>query len=344
MRFFRTLAVLTKKRYGSRSVIFFCSAKKHIGGQEEGHLLDDCRFPKKGCFYGSEGFKVHMSEHPFIQIEHLSFSYKEGEESADVLKDISLSIEKGSFVAILGHNGSGKSTLAKLINMVLTPSSGKILIDGKDITAPDMTEDEIFEIRRRIGMVFQNPDNQLVATVVEEDIAFGPENLGVEPKEIRRRVDEALRIVHMSDYAKHSPHQLSGGQKQRVAIAGIIAMMPECIVFDESTAMLDPSGRKEVMETIEMLNRDFGITVLHITHNMEEAVRAQRVIVINDGRLFMDGTPRQVFGQVEKLQRVGLDVPQVTELFYELNRSGIRIRQDILHEEEGANILAGMIK
>lgn len=281
---------------------------------------------------------------PFIQIEDLSFSYGEGSEQANVLKNISLSIEKGSFVAVLGHNGSGKSTLAKLINMILAPTSGKILIDGRDITSPDMTEDEMFEIRRKIGMVFQNPDNQLVATVVEEDIAFGPENLGVEPKEIRRRVDEALQLVHMSAYAKHSPHQLSGGQKQRVAIAGIIAMLPECIIFDESTAMLDPSGRKEVMDTIEMLNRDLGISVLHITHNMEEAVRAQRVIVINDGSLFMDGTPRQVFGQVGKLQRVGLDVPQVTELFYELNREGIRLRQDILQEEEGASLLAAMMK
>lgn len=285
-----------------------------------------------------------MKNQPFIQIEDLSFSYGEGAEQANVLKNISLSIEKGSFVAVLGHNGSGKSTLAKLINMILAPTSGKILIDGRDITSPDMTEDEMFEIRRKIGMVFQNPDNQLVATVVEEDIAFGPENIGVEPKEIRRRVDEALQIVHMSAYAKHSPHQLSGGQKQRVAIAGIIAMLPECIIFDESTAMLDPSGRKEVMDTIEMLNRDLGITVLHITHNMEEAVRAQRVIVINDGSLFMDGTPRQVFGQVGKLQRVGLDVPQVTELFYELNREGIRLRQDILQEEEGASLLAAMMK
>ena len=285
-----------------------------------------------------------MKNQPFIQIENLSFSYGEGAEHANVLEDINLSIEKGSFVAVLGHNGSGKSTLAKLINMILAPTSGKILIDGRDITSSDMTEDEMFEIRRKVGMVFQNPDNQLVATVVEEDIAFGPENLGVEPKEIRRRVDEALRIVHMSAYARHSPHQLSGGQKQRVAIAGIIAMLPECIIFDESTAMLDPSGRKEVMDTIEMLNRDFGITVLHITHNMEEAVRAQRVVVINDGRLFMDGTPRQVFGQVEKLQQVGLDVPQVTELFYELNRVGFRLRRDILQEEEGASVLAGMMK
>jgi len=251
---------------------------------------------------------------------------------------------------ILGHNGSGKSTLAKLLNLILSPTSGKIYIDGRDITDPSMTEDDIFDIRRKIGMVFQNPDNQLVATVVEEDVAFGPENLGIPPDEIRRRVDEALAVVWMQAYARHSPHQLSGGQKQRVAIAGIIAMLPECIVFDESTAMLDPSGRKEVMNTIISLNRDRGITVLHITHNMDEAVLADRVIVIDDGVIFLDGTPREVFSHVGELQSVGLDVPQVTELLHELSLDGITmpdgspLPRGVLSEEEGAEILRALMR
>jgi len=276
----------------------------------------------------------------FIEIENVSFSY-DSEETGymPVIKNISLSIEKGSFVAVLGHNGSGKSTLAKLLNFILTPNSGKIFINNRDITSPDITEDDVFDIRRDIGMVFQNPDNQLVATIVEEDIAFGPENLGIESAEIRRRVDEALKIVGMSEFAKHSPHQLSGGQKQRIAIAGIIAMLPECIIFDESTAMLDPSGREEVMNTIEMLNREKGITVIHITHNMNEAVRADRVIVINDGEIFLDGTPKEVFSHVAELQSVGLDVPQVTELIYMLRNAGINLPQDILDEDEAADIL-----
>ena len=290
-----------------------------------------------------------MSENktPFIRIENVSFSYEGDEEGVllpPVLKNVSLDIEKGSFVALLGHNGSGKSTLAKLINLVLTPTEGKIYIDGTDITAETLTEDELYGIRRRVGMVFQNPDNQLVATVVEEDVAFGPENLGIDPKEIRRRVDEALETVNMSEYKKHSPHQLSGGQKQRVAIAGIIAMLPECIIFDESTAMLDPGGRKDVMKTIEYLNREKGITVIHITHNMDEAVRADRVVVINDGRVFLDGEPKNVFSKVQELRTVGLDVPQVTELFYELSYRGIDIDYSELDMRKCADTLVSMIK
>lgn len=282
----------------------------------------------------------------YIRLENVSYAYEGDEEGVllpPVLKNVSLEIEKGSFVAVLGHNGSGKSTLAKLINMILYPTEGKIYIDGKDITDENMTEDDMYEIRRRVGMVFQNPDNQLVATIIEEDVAFGPENLGIEPSEIRKRVDDALETVGMSEYKRHSPHQLSGGQKQRVAIAGIIAMLPECIVFDESTAMLDPRGRAEVMATIEKLNREKGITVIHITHNMDEAVRADRVVVINDGRICLDGTPREVFGSVEQLRLVGLDVPQVTELLYDLKNEGFELDYTELDEEKCADMLAQII-
>ena len=262
---------------------------------------------------------------PFIKIENLNFAYADDEGGeAVVLKDLNLEIERGSLVAILGHNGSGKSTLAKLLNLILTPKSGKIIIDGLDITSPDLTEDQLFENRRNVGMVFQNPDNQLVATIVEEDIAFGPENLGVEPSEIRRRVDDALRTVGITEFARHSPHQLSGGQKQRIAIAGIIAMMPKCIIFDESTAMLDPKGRREVMDTILRLNRELGITILHITHYMNEAAMCDRVVVINEGEIELDGKPGEVFTHVARLQEIGLDVPQTSELLHELNLSGVR--------------------
>jgi ABC-type cobalt transport system, ATPase component len=281
---------------------------------------------------------------PYIKIENLYFSYENEENNkVYVLKNISLEIEKGAFVVVLGHNGSGKSTLAKLLNMILIPDQGKIHINGKDITDKSMTEKDIYELRRHIGMVFQNPDNQLVATIVEEDIAFGPENMGIEPSEIRRRVDDALETVGMTAFARHAPHQLSGGQKQRIAIAGIIAMLPECIIFDESTAMLDPSGRKEVMNTIQMLNRDRGITVLHITHNMNEAINADRVIVINDGEIYLDGKPRDVFSHVSELQNIGLDVPQVTELLYELKCDGINVPVNILNEKEGAAVLADLL-
>lgn len=298
---------------------------------------------------GMEMDSITEKKDIFIKTEKLCFSYDAEDENGlsvaavPVIRDLDLEIERGSFVAVLGHNGSGKSTLAKLLNLILTPTSGKIWIDGREITAEDITEDDIYDIRRRVGMVFQNPDNQLVATVVEEDVAFGPENLGVEPSEIRRRVDEALDTVGMTEFAKHSPAQLSGGQKQRVAIAGIIAMMPECIIFDESTAMLDPGGRKEVMATIERLNREHGMTVLHITHNMDEAARADRVVVISDGRMLLDGTPKQVFCQVDKLRAVGLDVPQVTELLYELREGGIDLPCGIIDEEECASVISDIL-
>lgn len=250
--------------------------------------------------------------------------------SKEILKDVNIEITHGEFVAVLGHNGSGKSTLAKHMNAIFLPSGGKVYIDGID------TEDEKrhFDIRQRVGMVFQNPDNQIVATVVEEDVAFALENLGVEPKEMRRRVDEALKAVNMYDYRLHAPHQLSGGQKQRIAIAGIIAMRPECIVLDEPTAMLDPLGRKEVLKTIRRLNKDYGITIVLITHYMDEAAKSDRVIVMDDGKIILDNTPKEVFSQVELLKSIGLDVPQVTELAYELKKNGFDIDTHIINEEE----------
>ena len=264
---------------------------------------------------------------PFIQVKNLSYSYRDEDDSrtVSVLKNLSLDIHRGEYVVILGHNGSGKSTFAKLLNMILEAESGQIIIDGKDITAPDMTDDDVFALRRKIGMVFQNPDNQLVATSVEEDIAFGPENLGLPSDEIRRRVDDALQTVGMASYAGHEPHRLSGGQKQRIAIAGIIAMQPECMIFDESTAMLDPSGRRDVIHTIEKLNRERGITVIAITHYMNEAARADRVIIINDGQVAMDGTPEEIFRHGEALSTYGLDVPQGTALIHRLREHGISL-------------------
>ena len=265
----------------------------------------------------------------FIEIKNLSYSYDEDDGAVvPVLNDISLDIKKGEYIAILGHNGSGKSTLAKLLNMILTPTAGTIIVDGTDITAPELSEDDIFALRKKVGMVFQNPDNQLVATIVEEDVAFGPENLGFPQEEIRKRVDESLKIVGMSEYAHHEPHRLSGGQKQRIAIAGIIAMSPECIIFDESTSMLDPSGRKDVLKTMEKLNRENGITVITITHYMNEAVKADRVVVLDDGNILMDGTPAQIFAQPEKLRKAGLDVPQCSALIEELRAMGIDIEGD----------------
>lgn len=285
-----------------------------------------------------------MSE-AFIKVENVCFSFTNGnEEKIPVLNNISFEVKKGEFVAILGHNGSGKSTLAKLLNLILSPDSGKIYIDGKDLTSENISDDEIYSIRQRIGMVFQNPDNQLVSSVVEEDVAFGPENLGIAPAEIRKRVDNALEEVSMTDFAKHAPSQLSGGQKQRVAIAGIIAMLPECIVFDEATSMLDPSGRRDVMNTIEKLNKEKGITILHITHNMSEAVKADRVIVINDGKVCMNDKPKKVFSNVQKLHEIGLDVPQVTELIYELKHSKVNLPEDIIDLDEGAEAFASVLK
>ncbi len=272
---------------------------------------------------------------PFIKVENLCFSYEDdNNKDIEVLDNLNLEIERGSLVAVLGHNGSGKSTLAKLLNLVLTPTSGKITVDGLEITKSDLSEDELFENRRNVGMVFQNPDNQLVATIVEEDVAFGPENLGIEPSEIRRRVDEALATVGMTEFARHSPHQLSGGQKQRIAIAGIIAMMPKCIIFDESTAMLDPSGRQEVMDTILRLNREQGITILHITHYMNEAAMCDRVIVLNDGKVELDGKPSEVFTNVELLEGMGLDVPQTVDILYGLKNDGFDVDLDRLSVDE----------
>lgn len=268
----------------------------------------------------------------FIEIKNLSYSYKDDDGlPMKVLKDINIEIEKGQYVAILGHNGSGKSTLAKLLNMVIDDYDyfeGKILIDGVDITSEEITEDDIFEIRKRVGMVFQNPDNQLVATIVEEDVAFGPENLGLPRDELRRRVDYALETVGMTKYAHHEPHRLSGGQKQRIAIAGIIAMMPECMIFDESTAMLDPVGRREVISTIEKLNREKGITVITITHYMDEAARADRAIVLNDGEIVLDGKPSEVFLQRETIKAAGLDLPQCADICVRLQEKGVGIEGD----------------
>lgn len=271
-----------------------------------------------------------------IKIDNVTYEYTTVEDKEfAALKDVSLEIKKGEFLVILGHNGSGKSTLAKLMNALLLPTKGKVYVNGMDTT----DENKVWDIRQTAGMVFQNPDNQLVATIVEEDVAFGPENQGVEPKEIRRRVDEALDIVEMGHYKKHAPHLLSGGQKQRIAIAGILAMNPDCIVLDEPTAMLDPSGRKEVMSTIEKLNKEEKKTVVHITHYMDEAVNADRIIVMEEGQIVLEGTPKQVFSQVEKLKKLGLDVPQVTELVYELRKEGINLPADILTVEELVGLL-----
>ena len=277
-----------------------------------------------------------------IRTEHLKFSYDAQSESGGVtvFDDLNLSIEEGSFVAVLGHNGCGKSTLAKHFNAVLLPEGGSVHVFGMD------TSDEslLVDIRRTVGMVFQNPDNQMVANVVEEDVAFAPENLGVPSEEIRRRVDEALKLVGMYDYRLHAPHLLSGGQKQRVAIAGVIAMRPRCIVLDEPTAMLDPHGREEVISTIERLNREMGITVVLITHHMTEAIRAQRVIVMDAGRILADGTPKEVFSQVELLESVGLTVPATTKVLYALNQAGFDLPLDALSTEECAQVLLAAIR
>lgn len=270
---------------------------------------------------------------PIIKTEKVVFEYKDVDRVVCAVNEVSIEIEKGEFLVIIGHNGSGKSTLAKHMNAILLPTCGKVYVGGMDT----LDEEKTFDIRRVAGMVFQNPDNQLVATVVEEDVAFGPENLGIPSPEIRKRVDEALRAVRIDEFAKKAPHLLSGGQKQRVAIAGIIAMRPDCIILDEPTAMLDPRGRKEVMETIERLNREENITVVHITHFMEEAIHADRVCVMDGGRLIMQGKPREIFKNVERLKSIGLDVPQMTELAHELRKSGIDIAEDILTVEEMVN-------
>ena len=279
-----------------------------------------------------------------IKTENLDFDYEIYDEKGvatetnPALRGINLTVQKGEFLAVLGHNGSGKSTLAKLFNGILTPTRGKVFVDGTDVS----DDDKIYDVRQTVGMVFQNPDNQIVAAIVEEDVAFALENLGVPPDEIRERIDEAMKLVDIYKYKAHAPHRLSGGQKQRVAIAGVIAMRPQCIVLDEPTAMLDPKGRKEVMKTIKMLNEK-GVTIILITHYMEEAAQARRVVVMDKGEIMMDGTPKEIFSEVERLKEVGLDVPQVTELVYELRDAGVEISADILTEEECARELGKLL-
>lgn len=265
-----------------------------------------------------------------LNAKNVYFSYNSDPLEKLVLNNVNISVNEGEFVVILGHNGSGKSTIAKHFNAILTPSSGDVLVGELNTKE----EDNIWNIRQKAGMVFQNPDNQIVGTIVEEDVAFGPENLGVPTKEIRTRVDEALEAVNMTDYKTHGPHLLSGGQKQRVAIAGVLAMKPKCIILDEPTAMLDPKGRKEVITTIKRLNKEEKITIVLITHYMEEAAEADRIIVMDSGEPIIEGTPREVFKEVKRLKDIGLDVPQMTELSYKLRQSGVALKEDILTIEE----------
>lgn len=279
----------------------------------------------------------------FIEVKNISFGYDSDDDFESkkiVLNDLSLSINKGEFVALLGHNGSGKSTLAKMFNGILYPSEGSVTVCGMNTK----NDDTLLEVRKKVGLVLQNPDNQLVASIVEEDVAFGPENLGLEPQEIRRRVDEALKAVDMYEYRRHAPHKLSGGQKQRIAIAGIIAMEPDCIVLDEPTAMLDPQGRKEVMDTIVKLNREKGITIILITHYMDEAALAERLVVLDNGKILLDGTPRDVFSEVELLKRHSLDVPQSTELAFKLKASGLDLEGTPLTTEECVSAIEYCLK
>jgi energy-coupling factor transport system ATP-binding protein len=282
--------------------------------------------------------EVTMSD-TMVECTNVSFKYiKDSDgvkEEKYAVRDVNLSVKKGEFLVILGHNGSGKSTIAKHMNALVVPTEGTVIVDG--LSTSD--SDNVWNIRSKAGMVFQNPDNQLVATIVEEDVAFGPENLGVEPSEIRKRVDESLEKVGMSKYKRHAPHLLSGGQKQRIAIAGILAIQPECIIFDEPTAMLDPLGRKEVLKTIRDLNEKHNITIILITHYMDEAAQADRIIVMDGGSVMMEGTPREIFPQVERMKEIGLDVPQVTELAHELKKAGIRINEKILNVDEMVNEL-----
>ncbi len=274
-----------------------------------------------------------------IECKDVYFCYDNSEEQKEVLGGVSLNIKKGEFLAILGHNGSGKSTIAKHMNAILVPTQGTVIVEGMSTA----DEEKLFDIRQHVGMVFQNPDNQIVATIVEEDVAFAPENLGVEPSEIRQRVDHALKAVNMYEYREHAPHRLSGGQKQRVAIAGIIAMRPDCIVLDEPTAMLDPIGRREVMATLKDLNQKYGITIVIITHYMDEAAQCEKIVVMNGGKVIMKGTPKEVFSHVEELKKVGLDVPQVTELMWELKKEGYNVPTDIITEEECIKVLSKLL-
>ena len=270
-----------------------------------------------------------------IEIKNVTFEYKDADVNTKVIENFNLELERGSFTVILGHNGSGKSTLAKLLNGLYKPSKGEVLVDGISTT----DEKNEIEIKRRVGMVFQNPDNQLIASIVEEDVAFGPENLGLEPKVIRERVDNALKAVDMYEYRRSAPHNLSGGQKQRVAIAGIIAMQSECIVLDEPTAMLDPKGRAEIIEALVKLNKEKGITVVLITHFMEEAELADRIVVLNKGEIVADGTPKEIFSDIKTLKAVSLDVPQTTELLYTLNENGFCISCDVISVDETAEAI-----
>lgn len=279
----------------------------------------------------------------FIELKNVSFAYTNEYDdktvSTEVIKDLSMTVDKCDFVAVLGHNGSGKSTLAKLLNAINLPTEGEVLINGLDTRK----EENLYNIRRTVGMVFQNPDNQIVATVVEEDVAFALENVGVPPQEIREAVDDALKTVGMYHYREHAPHKLSGGQKQRVAIAGVIAMKPDCIVLDEPTAMLDPVGRREIMKTIKKLN-SMGVTVILITHYMDEAAQAKRVVVMDYGKIILDDEPKKVFSQVDKLKAVGLDVPQVTELTHMLIDAGIDLPDDIITEDECVDVLYKLLR
>lgn len=276
-----------------------------------------------------------------IKFDNVSFAYElEDEGVVNAVNDFSLEVPEGQFLAVLGHNGCGKSTVAKLINGILVPNKGKVTVEGMDTSDEEKTVD----IRKTVGMVFQNPDNQIVATIVEDDVAFGPENLGVEPSEIRKAVDSALKAVGMYEFRKREPHRLSGGQKQRVAIAGVIAMNTKCIVMDEPTAMLDPQGRKEVMDTVMKLNKEFGITVILITHYMDEAVKADRVVVMDGGKIAIDGTPKEVFKNVEKMKGLGLDVPQATELAYRLRKKGFKLPDNILDENECAEAILKILE
>lgn len=283
-----------------------------------------------------------MSKKSFIEANSISFSYPAYDDVIPplVLDGVSISIEEGEFVAVLGHNGSGKSTLAKHFNAILVPTEGEVSVNG----IKTAEESRLFEIRQEVGMVFQNPDNQIVATIIEEDVAFALENLGVPPKEIRERVDDALKKVDMYEYRLHAPNQLSGGQKQRIAIAGIVAMRPKCVVLDEPTAMLDPKGRREVMETIKQLNKELGITVVIITHYMDEAAMCDRVAIVDDGKVIMDSTPREVFAKVDEIKKIGLDVPQVTELCHELKKEGFDLPDCVLTEEECVAALEKLLK